>query len=118
MNNNVAYSDIISELGFILQLASWLHVQFSTRKDMQETPKRLLRHAYAALESYKQVRNTTPARVATKLMLFAKMYISQAKGELSDEEMVAKTVSNITGGGETVAVTLAYPNVLIDHVLL
>jgi cytochrome P450 len=75
---------------------------------MKETPRRLLSHARAALEKYKRLRETAPETLENKPMLFSKLFKAQADGGLSDDEIVGEAASNLTGGGDTVAGTLAY----------
>ncbi|KAF2724387.1 putative cytochrome P450 [Polychaeton citri CBS 116435] len=108
MAKNDAYSGYVSELAPVFKLMSYSPYQPAIMNEMKETPRRLLSHARAALKTYKDLRETAPQKIENKPMLFAKMFKAQADGGLEENQIIAEAASNILGGGETVAVTLAY----------
>ncbi|KAK8017822.1 cytochrome P450 [Apiospora rasikravindrae] len=105
LSKNDAYSAYVFELSFLFKLLKLWPFTLPIQRELEETPKRLLSYAKIALDKY--YHNQLQGGRLTP-MLFSKLFKARDAGGLTEQEMIAEAASNILGGGETVAVTLAY----------
>lgn len=77
-------------------------------QELRARPLRLIEHARQSLQRYKDLLTKDPEFVASKPMLFSKLFRAKDDGGLTDADMEVEAVAYIVAGSGTTSTTLTY----------